>query len=487
MQFDKQTLEALNNAYDNGISYNVCAASARAFQAQKKRFFTSQTIPVDEFAVSVNPDIPPLAWICEIKKNRYTFTVGKKVEFGTNFIVEGVWDNVFSNHEFGASDHFYGTGAFLDENGVCVFVPPRLCTDFLFVMYDDNRKTTWVSNSFCYIFNRSGIDLEGNFYKAIKNTINTSSNAESALGADRGSPFIAKCESYSMYRLMYHNFTVDNHGCLNYLMRTPAKLHIDTFVDYKNFLLKTTKAIIANGCASQRKNTFGTITMLSTGYDSTAVSAICAQAGVREAITMDVITTGHDDCGDKIAAALGLDCHIVESPLGKVVPLLKTAFMSESKQYLEFIATAGIGDNIAFYNMADFIKDKIVFSGLYGDGTWSLNGNGGGLAHHLPYMKSRNEFRLRVGYYLVPPPAFGAYFPYALKKVGSEPDMAPYRLGNAYDRPIPRRIAEDAGVPRALFGQRKAANNPDIVNWKELFDDAVKHVMQRYDDGRRSF
>ena len=31
-------------------------------------------------------------------------------------------------------------------------------------------------------------------------------------------------------------------------------------------------------------------------------------------------------------------------------------------------------------------------------------------------------------------------------------EMAPWSLGNDYDRPIPRRIVEEAGIPRALFG-----------------------------------
>ena len=41
--------------------------------------------------------------------------------------------------------------------------------------------------------------------------------------------------------------------------------------------------------------------------------------------------------------------------------------------------------------------------------------------------------------------------------MAASPEMAPWRLGNGYDRPIPRRILESAGVPRALFGARKKA------------------------------
>src|SRR5207245_1892941 len=36
-------------------------------------------------------------------------------------------------------------------------------------------------------------------------------------------------------------------------------------------------------------------------------------------------------------------------------------------------------------------------------------------------------------------------------------EMAPYRIGGSYDRPIARRLLEEAGVPRQLFGQKKRA------------------------------
>lgn len=147
---------------------------------------------------------------------------------------------------------------------------------------------------------------------------------------------------------------------------------------------------------------------------------------------------------------------------------------------LEFVATAGIGDNVVFKTMEPIVKGKIVFSGLYGDGCWSKEGNGSGLAHHLPYMKSRTEFRLHTGYCLVPVPALGAYCLYFLDKINSSPEMDPWRLNTHYDRPIPRLMAEEAGVPRNFFGMRKAANNPDRVNYQEVFDDSVRFTMKRY-------
>jgi hypothetical protein len=43
--------------------------------------------------------------------------------------------------------------------------------------------------------------------------------------------------------------------------------------------------------------------------------------------------------------------------------------------------------------------------------------------------------------------------------------MKPWTLGGEYDRPIARRIAEEAGIPRELFGQQKKGgpwSAPDI-------------------------
>ena len=55
--------------------------------------------------------------------------------------------------------------------------------------------------------------------------------------------------------------------------------------------------------------------------------------------------------------------------------------------------------------------------------------------------------------------------------------MAPWRLGNDYDRPIPRRIAESAGVPRAAFGQRKQVV---MRNDALVFDPALRERFEQW-------
>lgn len=69
--------------------------------------------------------------------------------------------------------------------------------------------------------------------------------------------------------------------------------------------------------------------------------------------------------------------------------------------------------------------------------------------------------------------------------------MAPWKVGNiGYDRPIPRRIAEEKGVDRHLFGQSKKAStvllntNDNILSG--LSPDSVKSFEEFTSAKRRN-
>ena len=69
------------------------------------------------------------------------------------------------------------------------------------------------------------------------------------------------------------------------------------------------------------------------------------------------------------------------------------------------------------------------------------------------------EFRLRADFFDVPLPVFGAAATLDDPSLLDRDEMAPFRLGGRYDRPIPRRLAEEAGIPRGTFGLTKHAAN----------------------------
>ena len=96
------------------------------------------------------------------------------------------------------------------------------------------------------------------------------------------------------------------------------------------------------------------------------------------------------------------------------------------------------------------------------------------------YTRGINEFRLRVGFANVALPCVGVRFLPPIAELSESAEMARFSVGGDYDRPIPRRIAEEAGLDRAAFGSAKTATAPVIVNDVKYFVEAARVVAKRY-------
>jgi hypothetical protein len=117
---------------------------------------------------------------------------------------------------------------------------------------------------------------------------------------------------------------------------------------------------------------------------------------------------------------------------------------------------------VSFHGMAKYIESHcstaVVFTGHHGDAVWDVNLpddllNAQRRAHSL--IGYCQEMRLKAGFINIPVPIIEMANIKDIVSISRSPEMAPWRLNNNYDRPIARRIAEDAGVPRHLFGQKK--------------------------------
>ena len=67
------------------------------------------------------------------------------------------------------------------------------------------------------------------------------------------------------------------------------------------------------------------------------------------------------------------------------------------------------------------------------------------------------EYRLSTRFLHCPLPLWGMRTPDDIYRITGSDEMRPWRIGGNYDRPIPRRIVESAGVPREAFGMKKKA------------------------------
>jgi hypothetical protein len=75
---------------------------------------------------------------------------------------------------------------------------------------------------------------------------------------------------------------------------------------------------------------------------------------------------------------------------------------------------------------------------------------------------SIGEWRLRKGFIHVPLPYLGAERQREVQALSRSSEMRPWVLGRSYDKPIPRRILEEAGIPRGTFGEIKRATSATI-------------------------
>ncbi|MDO8507925.1 MAG: hypothetical protein Q7S53_05185 [bacterium] len=460
----------------------------------QQRKLGGNRIPKNEnlsFEVQTNPSIPPLAWICKISDDKYHFTAGENVEHSKEMIFEGAWDGDFKASKVEDSEFVFGSGAVL-KKGKVIFIPPKHTLELLYVLHDRKGENIYVSNSICFILQSAKVNLNGSFFKQISDCLNSSGDIATRRGIDRYEQLIASDSRYSFYRMMFYNFSVDSFGKIQMYRKLPKK-YFSNYPEYRKFLSDKTAQIFANARSKDRKFAYNPITSVSKGYDSPAVSVIAKENGCEDALTLDVVVGGVDDSGTKIAKKLGMNTTSCKYFASDKVSSLYMELKGRLKDIsLEFIASSGVGDDVTFYPFRKELKKKLFLTGIYGDAAWGRVGmlasklSSGeeplnpGLPVQISYCKSINEFRLMTNFIYVPLPFIGARFPYPLKKISNSPGMKEYSIGGDYDRPIPRRIVEEAGIQRSDFGAIKSATAPLIMNHRELFKEAIETVSQRY-------
>jgi hypothetical protein len=129
----------------------------------------------------------------------------------------------------------------------------------------------------------------------------------------------------------------------------------------------------------------------------------------------------------------------------------------------EFLSTGMVGEEVVFTAMEDELRHSTLLTGYWAGRDWAM-ADRHEYALHVPATTagtSLTEFRLRADFFDVPLPVFGAAQPMDAPTLLELPEMDPYRVGGSgyYDRPIPRRLIEEAGIPRGSFATRKRAVN----------------------------
>ena len=402
----------------------------------------------------LNPNLPRLAWAAHLRKHAPAVRIlhGPWVETREKCFFEGAWDGPFEGYRFDQAFTFLGSGARLADGGVVFAGPSHTCESLHAVRADDEL---FVSNSLAFLLTLSGERLDAQYPHYYLDFLD-----------HRRAGIRVKDKRL---RLAGPRI-VELHDCCNLAIQpdlTSSRLEKalgpapQNYNDYVSFLTRTTEQVFANAGHPDRRRAYRPVTSMSQGYDTTAISALAAKAGCREAVTFrrSNSPSGYEeDSGSLIAPYLGL----------RVTEYERTEYnrLAERRDHLFYIEPDGVDRSLAV--MEEQLAGALLLTGRFAEKLWArepsirwgLPGDTGrGLFEQPTRFRlggyALGEFRIRAGFIHFPLAYSGGLHGPAIKAITDSPSMNPWSLGAGYDKPIARRIAEEAGVPRHLFGQVK--------------------------------
>jgi hypothetical protein len=432
-----------------------------------------------ELMSTVDASLPQLAWVCRVDLNTLKVEVrhGTSVESGCDFIVEGVWDGLFSEANFHMSDNFFGSGVRLTTSDVWI-VPSRALVDR--IVYCTVDGFLYASNSLTLLLGLTGAELvEDHDYREQTTTLLHgifSYNDRFPISHPRITEF---------HQLLHRPLII---GATLRMGEPSAKVRLESFHDYELKLTAVIERLKANADSDHRNLDTIYFSTISSGYDSTAVTTIARNIGFERCFTAKrswknilplINSRFFVDDGTPIARKLGVPTAYFRKPNGNI-----------DETEILWYAPCSDGAQVLFHSMVTQIaqKDKValLFTGFHGDKVWDV-------ATSSPYDSDEirrgdvsgldlSEIRLFYGFINVAVPFIFARSIADLVTISRSEEMRNWRMLNDYDRPIPRRIVESVGVPRGAFGREKRAalQRPPFPHNRRLRKRFLQHIYEKY-------
>lgn len=397
------------------------------------------------FRFHVDENISRLAWCAVLERGKCADVYcGAGVACVKDAFVEGVWNGSYSDMDFERAGFLCGSGGKIIREGgerYCFATPDHVLEKLVLVRRDGRL---FVSNSVPFVLAKSGCRLDMQ-YAGYERDFSSILN-----GLDGYKREIPLAEGMTLSCYYYCNLLISPQGDITAEEKQrPRPVH--SYEDYMTALLSDMRKLRDNAGDAARRNRYGLVTTVSSGYDAAACSAIAKRIGCETALTFDRPQKYAEDCGDKVAERLGYR-HIIKKDAN--------AYLSrEDLVEAEHVCSGELGTSIIFSAFEQEFRDNLVFYGERGDKLWNKNWptpNDRFVFEGEMYAGiSMCEARLRIGFVLVPMPLYKAAAWTSIHALSNAPEMAAWSVGGRYDRPIPRRMVEEAGVERELFGQKK--------------------------------
>jgi hypothetical protein len=386
------------------------------------------------------PGWPKLAWVAVMKPGSDTVSVlhGPCVETNRNWCVEAVWPGDFPEGDFDLADVVAGTGVRLRGDNV-VFVSSGDTLNRLH--HFEDSQALYVSNSLAGLMAVAGLELlpEYEYATAMESIKNGLRSYTRQIPSNRGP-----------IHLTYLNNLVVADSNVSELAKPSSAPDFTDYSTYRDYLIAVAKRIGESARAPERRASIRLLATVSSGYDSVAAAVLAREAGAREAVTIAHArrAPSHvfnvNDSGAVAARQLGMDC--------KVYSRARRNYPFEDALWA---STGNVGD----INMTIFDYPRtlcLLFSGFLGDVVWDKDSQQIEPLRRKDTSGARfSECRLELGVFNCSPAFWGCQNESQVCALSKRREMLPWTLGTDYDRPIPRRLAEEAGIERDSFGIRK--------------------------------
>jgi hypothetical protein len=379
--------------------------------------------------------IPPLAWVAILSRNCATLRLlhGRHVDQLSTGFFEGAWDGTFADADFDKAVNVFGSGAKLESETV-TFVSPSHTLEPIYIA--QTAELTVVSNSLPFLLQKSHLKFDlwtfhyGDAFSAIVYGLEFT-------------PQTIPLSGGKLTILYHHNAVLAIDGTLTFKPKElPPKF--GSYSEYAAYLCDVTGRIFANASDTRRHSQYRPLATISSGYDSAASAAIAKSCGCTEAISLLSSNRGEPDSGRAVAEALGL--HHTDFERRPVYSGFAEA---------EFLATGMQGEDIVYSIFEERLQGRILTTGFAGTIWYKQNPCMANYRRGDISGCSLGEFRLRTNFLHMPLVFIGGLRCLEINKISNSPEMRAYCVGGNHDRPVPRRILEEAGVPRLAFGQAK--------------------------------
>ncbi len=381
---------------------------------------------------------PPLAWLAQCCASNPVITVlhGPMIEVRDEWFCEAVWDGKYDDGGFDSTDLVFGSGGRARGDFV-TFVSAGSTVDRLQALRREDGA--WVSNSLACLLATADAQLDAtyaHYFEHFESIIHGLEQYKRTLDVSVG-----------VVEFTYFNNLKWDRAALVEAQKPNEVRDFSTFSKYHDFLLSSLRRIAENMTADGRGSPYQMLGTISSGYDSPTVTALARQVGLRECISMAKARSGEADDGSAIAELLGVQLNLIP----------RTAWQRPGFPEVPFIAADAKGEDIYISGAEERLRGRVLLTGFPNVWAKKVKALSPNLVRGDQSGLSLTEYRLWAGFIHFPVPFMGARQVEEINAITHSPEMARWDVPGDYSRPICRRIVEEAGVPRNLFGISKKA------------------------------